>query len=76
MPRKPRSKLGVARKLSISLSPEALQRLDAFCAQQDRERSWVLNRILTNGGQAGESWETMVLNWTAPSNTRQARRAS
>ena len=46
MTRKPRSPLGTVNKFNISLSPETFAKLEAYCARNERPRSWVIEKAL------------------------------
>ena len=42
-----KSKTGKAVKLSVSVSPEAAAKLDAYCKKNDRGASWVVDKLIT-----------------------------
>jgi len=46
MTRKPKSELGKVSKFCVSLSPEAMARLEAFCRKHERARSWTLDKLV------------------------------
>lgn len=47
MVRPTRSPKGAVKKYSISLSPEAAAKLEAFCQKRERPYSWVFNKLVT-----------------------------
>jgi hypothetical protein len=47
MTRIPKSKLGKVSKFCVSLSPEAMTKLESFCRKHERSRSWTLDKPVT-----------------------------
>jgi predicted transcriptional regulator len=47
MTRKPRSPKGVVERFTVSLSPEAAAKLEAYCQKNERPRSWVVEKLIT-----------------------------
>ncbi len=47
MTRKSRSPKGTVSKFTVSLSPEATERLEDYCRRNERPRSWVVEKLIT-----------------------------
>jgi predicted DNA-binding protein len=48
MTRPTKSAKGPVVKLSVSISPEAAAKLEAFCKRNERGKSWVLEKLITD----------------------------
>ena len=46
MTRTPKSELGKVSKFCVSLSPEAMAKLESFCRKHERARSWTLDKLV------------------------------
>jgi hypothetical protein len=46
MTRKSKSPKGLVERYSVSLSPEASTKLDAYCKRRDRGPSWVFEKLV------------------------------
>lgn len=46
MVRPTKSKQGAAVKISVSISPEAAAKLEAYCKKNDRGASWVVDKLI------------------------------
>lgn len=40
------SELGAAVKISVSISPESAAKLERYCEKKDRQRSWVIDKLI------------------------------
>jgi predicted transcriptional regulator len=46
MARPRKSSQGLAQKFTVSLSPEAAQKLEEYRAKNERDRSWVVEKLI------------------------------
>lgn len=47
MARTTRSPKGATQKFSISLSPETAAKLERYCKKRERQRSWVIEKLVS-----------------------------
>jgi len=47
MTRRRKSPKGLVKRYSVSLSPEASAKLDAYCKRRERGPSWVVEKLIT-----------------------------